>query len=65
MSERNPIPPCLSHLDALRRAAILEAEAACDLTAPTGGGVYSQGWIAAREKCRAAIRALLGGSETT
>jgi hypothetical protein len=61
MTERNPIPACLSHLEQFRQATLERAEAACDLTAPTGGGLYSQGWIAARESCRKAIRALLRG----
>lgn len=41
-----------------RETALREAEAACDFTAPKGGGARSQGIIAAREMCRAAILAL-------
>lgn len=42
-----------------REEALREAEAACDFTAPAGGGAHSHGMIQARERCLNAIRALL------
>lgn len=42
-----------------RRIALQDAHDVCDrLVAPTGGGTFSQGWIAAREKCLTVIRNL-------
>lgn len=44
------------------RESLVAALDACDLTAPAGQDKYSQGWIACREKCRAAILALIEAS---
>lgn len=43
-----------------RRIALQDAHDACDkLTAPKDGEKFSQGWIAARERCLSAIRDLM------
>lgn len=42
----------------VRREALEEADAACDIQAPTGSGEYGHGWIAMRETVRKAIRFL-------
>ena len=45
--------------EAIREAAIREAIEVSDITAPSGGGKYSQGWIAARERIRGNLESLL------